>query len=106
MTQPEFSFLKARAFSYARPSTVTEALEAFASCGEDASYIAGGQSRGPVRALPGVCPAKPFRGPPRPPERSDGQGGLLPLQPETRHLDGLWREWQRLSWRACDIWFG
>ncbi len=43
--------MKARAFSYARPSTVTEALEAFASSGEDASYIAGGQSLVPALAL-------------------------------------------------------
>jgi carbon-monoxide dehydrogenase medium subunit len=42
--------LKARAFSYARPSTVTEALEAFAGSG-DASYIAGGQSLVPALAL-------------------------------------------------------
>ena len=43
--------MKARAFSYARPSTVMEALEAFAGCGEDASYIAGGQSLVPALAL-------------------------------------------------------
>ncbi|MET0878395.1 MAG: xanthine dehydrogenase family protein subunit M [Tardiphaga sp.] len=43
--------MKARAFSYARPSTVTEALEAFEGCGEDASYIAGGQSLVPALAL-------------------------------------------------------
>ncbi len=43
--------MKARAFSYARPSTTMEALEAFASSGEDASYIAGGQSLVPALAL-------------------------------------------------------
>lgn len=43
--------MKARAFSYARPSTVEEALEAFANAGEDASYIAGGQSLVPALAL-------------------------------------------------------
>ncbi|MDB5504062.1 MAG: molybdopterin dehydrogenase [Tardiphaga sp.] len=43
--------MKARAFSYARPSTVMEALEAFEGCGEDASYIAGGQSLVPALAL-------------------------------------------------------
>lgn len=43
--------MKARAFSYARPSTIEEALEAFASAGEDASYIAGGQSLVPALAL-------------------------------------------------------
>jgi carbon-monoxide dehydrogenase medium subunit len=43
--------LKARAFSYARPSTIEEALEAFASAGDDASYIAGGQSLVPALAL-------------------------------------------------------
>lgn len=42
--------MKARAFSYARPSTVMEALEAFAGSG-DASYIAGGQSLVPALAL-------------------------------------------------------
>jgi aerobic carbon-monoxide dehydrogenase medium subunit len=43
--------LKARAFSYARPTTVGEALEAFAGSGADASYIAGGQSLVPALAL-------------------------------------------------------
>ena len=43
--------MKARAFSYARPSTVMEALEAFAGSSEDASYIAGGQSLVPALAL-------------------------------------------------------
>lgn len=43
--------MKARAFSYARPSTVMEALDAFASSREDASYIAGGQSLVPALAL-------------------------------------------------------
>jgi carbon-monoxide dehydrogenase medium subunit len=43
--------VKARAFSYARPSTVTEALQAFAEAGEDACYIAGGQSLVPALAL-------------------------------------------------------
>jgi carbon-monoxide dehydrogenase medium subunit len=43
--------LKARAFSYARPTTVVEALETFATSGADASYIAGGQSLVPALAL-------------------------------------------------------
>jgi len=43
--------LKARAFSYARPTTVGEALEAFAGSAADASYIAGGQSLVPALAL-------------------------------------------------------
>jgi carbon-monoxide dehydrogenase medium subunit len=43
--------LKARAFSYARPTTVGEALEVFARSGADASYIAGGQSLVPALAL-------------------------------------------------------
>lgn len=43
--------MKARAFRYARPATVAEALEIFASSGEDASYIAGGQSLVPALAL-------------------------------------------------------
>ena len=51
MKQPGVSPLKARAFSYARPSTVREALETFANSGEDASYVAGGQSLVPALAL-------------------------------------------------------
>lgn len=43
--------MKARAFSYARPTTVVEALETFATSGADASYIAGGQSLVPALAL-------------------------------------------------------
>lgn len=43
--------MKARAFSYARPATVVEALEIFAASGDDASYIAGGQSLVPALAL-------------------------------------------------------
>lgn len=43
--------LKARAFSYARPATIAEALEVFEAAGEDASYIAGGQSLVPALAL-------------------------------------------------------
>lgn len=43
--------MKARAFRYARPITVAEALETFANSGEDASYIAGGQSLVPALAL-------------------------------------------------------
>ncbi|MGL5168493.1 MAG: FAD binding domain-containing protein [Afipia sp.] len=43
--------MKARAFRYVRPVTVAEALETFANSGEDASYIAGGQSLVPALAL-------------------------------------------------------
>jgi carbon-monoxide dehydrogenase medium subunit len=43
--------VKARAFSYARPTTVVEALETFAASGAEASYIAGGQSLVPALAL-------------------------------------------------------
>ena len=43
--------LKARAFSYVRPATIAEALDMFASAGEDAAYIAGGQSLVPALAL-------------------------------------------------------
>jgi aerobic carbon-monoxide dehydrogenase medium subunit len=43
--------LKARAFSYARPTTIAEALAAYAAAGSDASYIAGGQSLVPALAL-------------------------------------------------------
>jgi carbon-monoxide dehydrogenase medium subunit len=43
--------LKARAFSYVRPATIAEALDMFASAGEDAAYIAGGQSLVPALSL-------------------------------------------------------
>jgi carbon-monoxide dehydrogenase medium subunit len=43
--------LKARAFSYSRPATIAEALDAFAAAGGEASYIAGGQSLVPALAL-------------------------------------------------------
>jgi aerobic carbon-monoxide dehydrogenase medium subunit len=43
--------VKARAFSYVRPDTVDEALEAFAGAGDAAAYIAGGQSLVPALAL-------------------------------------------------------
>jgi carbon-monoxide dehydrogenase medium subunit len=43
--------LKARAFNYVRASTVVEALKAFEEAGDDASYIAGGQSLVPALAL-------------------------------------------------------
>ena len=43
--------MKARAFSYRRVTTVEEAFEAFAACGDDALFIAGGQSLVPAMAL-------------------------------------------------------
>jgi aerobic carbon-monoxide dehydrogenase medium subunit len=43
--------VKARAFSYVRPDTVDEALDAFAGAGDAAAYIAGGQSLVPALAL-------------------------------------------------------
>ncbi|WP_441231212.1 FAD binding domain-containing protein [Tardiphaga sp. 215_C5_N2_1] len=43
--------MKARAFNYVRASTVVEALKAFEEAGDDASYIAGGQSLVPTLAL-------------------------------------------------------
>lgn len=43
--------MKARAFSYVRPTTLAEALDAFAAAGGEASYIAGGQSLVPALAL-------------------------------------------------------
>ncbi|MCZ0736903.1 FAD binding domain-containing protein [Phreatobacter sp. AB_2022a] len=43
--------MKARAFAYLRPTTVAEALDAFAGAAGDASYIAGGQSLVPALAL-------------------------------------------------------
>jgi carbon-monoxide dehydrogenase medium subunit len=43
--------LKARAFSYVRPTTVEDALGAYAGSGDDASYLAGGQSLVPALSL-------------------------------------------------------
>src|SRR3954454_9247419 len=43
--------MKARAFSYFRVRTVEEALDAHARSGDDARYIAGGQSLVPALAL-------------------------------------------------------
>jgi aerobic carbon-monoxide dehydrogenase medium subunit len=43
--------VKARAFRYARPATIAEALEAFAASGGEASYLAGGHSLVPALAL-------------------------------------------------------
>lgn len=43
--------MKARAFSYCRPATISEALAAFAGSTGEASYIAGGQSLVPALAL-------------------------------------------------------
>ena len=43
--------MKARAFSYVRPTTIEDALGAFAESGDDASYIAGGQSLVPALAM-------------------------------------------------------
>lgn len=43
--------MKARAFSYARPATIGEAFDAYAGAGDDAAYIAGGQSLVPALAL-------------------------------------------------------
>lgn len=49
--------MKARAFSYVRPTTVEDALGAYAGSGEDASYIAGGQSLVPALAMRLQAPA-------------------------------------------------
>lgn len=43
--------MKALAFSYIRPTTIEQALSAFAQSGGNASYIAGGQSLVPALAL-------------------------------------------------------
>jgi carbon-monoxide dehydrogenase medium subunit len=43
--------MKARSFSYARPTTLTAAFAAHAASGGEASYIAGGQSLVPALAL-------------------------------------------------------
>jgi carbon-monoxide dehydrogenase medium subunit len=43
--------LKARAFNYVRPTTVEDALGAYSGAGDDASYIAGGQSLVPALAM-------------------------------------------------------
>ena len=49
--------MKARAFSYARPTTIAEALDLFRAAGEDATYIAGGQSLVPTMAFRLARPA-------------------------------------------------
>ncbi len=49
--------MKARAFDYIRPRTVGEALQSFAACGDDACFIAGGQSLVPALALRLQAPA-------------------------------------------------
>lgn len=43
--------MKASAFSYVRPLTVTDAIDAFGASGDEGTYIAGGQSLVPVLAL-------------------------------------------------------
>lgn len=43
--------MKARAFSYVCPTTLAEAFDAFDAAGDEASYIAGGQSLVPALAL-------------------------------------------------------
>lgn len=43
--------MKARAFNYVRATTVADALGAFTAAGDDASYIAGGQSLVPALAM-------------------------------------------------------
>ncbi|MBS7544872.1 FAD binding domain-containing protein [Ancylobacter oerskovii] len=50
--------MKARAFDYARPASVAEALTAFEQADGDASYIAGGQSLVPALALRLQAPAR------------------------------------------------
>ncbi|HEY0236770.1 MAG TPA: xanthine dehydrogenase family protein subunit M [Afipia sp.] len=49
--------MKARAFNYVRPTTVEDALDAYAGSGDDASYIAGGQSLVPALAMRLQAPA-------------------------------------------------
>lgn len=49
--------MKAKAFSYVRPTTVEDALGAYAGSGDDASYIAGGQSLVPALAMRLQAPA-------------------------------------------------
>ncbi|HEY0219547.1 MAG TPA: xanthine dehydrogenase family protein subunit M [Afipia sp.] len=49
--------MKARAFSYVRPTTVEDALGAYVGSGDDASYIAGGQSLVPALAMRLQAPA-------------------------------------------------
>jgi aerobic carbon-monoxide dehydrogenase medium subunit len=82
--------LKARAFRYARPATVVEALEIFASSGEDARYIAGGQSLVPALALRLQAPEvlidiahiAPLRG-------VELQGEWLRIGALTRHCEAI-----------------
>lgn len=80
--------MKARAFSYVRPATVAEAIDAFAAAGGEASYIAGGQSLVPALALRLQAPEclidiahiEAMRG-------IERQGDRLRLGALTRHVD-------------------
>jgi carbon-monoxide dehydrogenase medium subunit len=82
--------VKARKFSYARPSTVDEALEAFAGAGDAAAYIAGGQSLVPALALRLQAPEllidiahiAPLRG-------IELQGEWLRIGALTRHCEAI-----------------
>ena len=82
--------MKSRAFSYARPSTIEEALEAFAGAGEDASYIAGGQSLVPALALRLQAPKLLIDVAHIPSLRGvEVRGGWLRIGALTRHCEAL-----------------
>lgn len=80
--------MKARAFSYYRPATITEALTAFAEAGGDASYIAGGQSLVPALALRLQAPERLIDITHIPELRGTSQeDGSLRLGALTRHVE-------------------
>jgi aerobic carbon-monoxide dehydrogenase medium subunit len=80
--------LKARAFSYSRPATISEALAAFAGSTGDASYIAGGQSLVPALALRLQAPERLIDIAHIPELRGISlEDGALRLGALTRHVD-------------------
>lgn len=80
--------MKARAFSYSRPATISEALAAFAGSTGDASYIAGGQSLVPALALRLQAPERLIDIAHIPELRGISlEDGALRLGALTRHVD-------------------
>lgn len=80
--------MKARAFSYSRPATISGALAAFAGSTGDASYIAGGQSLVPALALRLQAPERLIDIAHIPELRGISlEDGALRLGALTRHVD-------------------
>ena len=80
--------MKARAFSYFRAATIDQALDAHARAGDDARFIAGGQSLVPALSLRLTAPRllidiphiDELRGVRR-------EGGSLRIGAQTRHCE-------------------